>query len=424
MDINYRKTAENRLISDWTDLICELSNQSHSIAIGVFDSEAQLLEANQAMCFFLDTDCSKLQPKNSFINPEFSCFLTDKNKELVFDGLMTIGNYSDISYVVNAKVFRKNDRIMVYAETDILNLFEENKKMSVLNQEVNNLQRQLIKEKKNLQATLAELKETQQMLIHSEKMNAMGKLVAGVAHELNNPIAFVYSNLFSLEKYNAEVFDTIKQIERLIDQTGNQELIVSMSNLMKSNDLEYLKEDLTDLTKESKVGVERVRTIVEDLRRFSRLDESDLKQVDLIENIRSTISIVKAEISKKSIDFKFVSPDHLLVNCFPGQLNQAILNVLVNAIQAVEESGQVIVTVSVEKNTVIIEIKDNGDGIPDEIKTRIFEPFFTTKPVGSGTGLGLSITYKIIHDLHQGAIELDSTLHKGTKMKLLIPKKI
>ena len=424
MDINRSRLSENNLFPGWGDLICELSQQGQSVAIGIFNTEGLLLEGNPAMCYFLDINTKELNPKNQFINPPISTLLEQKANGLVFEGLLTIGNYYNASYVLQSKVFRKNDQILVYAEADVANLFEENKKMSTLNQEVNNLQRQLIKEKKTLQNTLAELRETQQMLIHSEKMNAMGKLVAGVAHEVNNPIAFVYSNLFSLDKYVAEVFDAIRQIEQQVESAGNQELSKSIARLREKNDLDYLEEDISAMTKESKNGIERVRTIVEDLRRFSRLDESNIKQVDLIENIRSTISIVKAEISNKKIDFKFESAEHLLVDCFPGQLNQAILSVLINAIQAVEEGGRVGISVFEEENDVVIEINDNGHGIPDEIKSRIFEPFFTTKPVGSGTGLGLSITDKIIRDLHKGTIEVESMLHIGTKIKLSIPQKI
>lgn len=416
--------SENNLISDWADLICDLSQKGYSVAIGIFNTNGQLLDANQAMYYFLATNPSELKPKNLFINPDFSFFLEEEHNDQVFEGLMTIGNYTDVSFVLQSRVFRRNNRILVCAEADVPDLFEQNKKMSFLNQEVNNLQRQLIKEKKQLQVALSELKETQQMLIHSEKMNAMGKLVAGVAHELNNPIAFVYSNLFSLDKYVAEVFDTIRQYEKAAELSGNQELIDAIRQLRKKSELDYLEEDISDITKVSKVGIERVKTIVEDLRRFSRLDESDLKQIDLIENIISTISIVRAEINNKKIDFKMDSPDHLFVDCFPGQLNQAILNVLINAIQAVEVGGRVRISVNEEVNNIVVEVSDNGSGIPDEIKTRIFEPFFTTKPVGSGTGLGLSITYKIIHDLHKGAIELESIVHHGTKFKLSIPKKI
>jgi len=414
----------NNLIHDWGDLICELSHQASSVAIGIFNTNGQLLDANRAMRYFWDIEIDGLKPKNQFVNPEFSTFVNKGSDKMVFEGLMTIGNFNDISYVLNAKVFRRKDLILVYAEADVPLLFDENNKMSALNQEVNNLQRQLIKEKKNLQATLAELKETQQMLIHSEKMNAMGKLVAGVAHELNNPIAFVYSNLFSLEKYIDQVFQSYVEVEELISKEASLELNHSIAEIREKNDMNYLSEDIVDIMKESKVGIERVKAIVEDLRRFSRLDESEIKQIDLIENIKSTVSIIRSELSRKNINFTLKSPDLLEVECYPGQLNQAILNVLINAVYAVEIDGKITLTVTVQGENICIAIEDNGCGIPEEIADRIFDPFFTTKPVGSGTGLGLSITYKIIHDLHRGLIEVKSEMDKKTIITLSIPKKI
>lgn len=416
--------SENNIISEWFGLICDLAQHGQSVAIGIFNPEGQLLEANPAMCYFLDTESSELKPKNLFINPEFSTFIIEKEEGIVFEGLLTIGNYIDLSYVLSAKVFRRNDLILVYAEADVAHLFEENSKMSTLNQEVNNLQRQLIKEKTNLQNTLSELKETQQLLIHSEKMNAMGKLVAGVAHELNNPIAFVYSNLFSIENYINEVFHSYQEVETLIGEKAGQELIGDVAGIRKKNDIDFLLQDLSEMTKESKVGIERVKNIVEDLRRFSRLDESDIKQINLFENIGSTISILKSEISLKNIDFQFVCPEDLMIECFPGQLNQAILNVLVNAVYAVEIGGHISLTVTEADKNICISVKDDGCGIQEEIKDRIFEPFFTTKPVGSGTGLGLSITYKIIHDLHHGFIEVESQPREGTNVKMLIPENV
>lgn len=414
----------NNLIHEWADLICELSHQASSVAIGIFNTNGQLLDANQAMRYFWDIEIDGLKPKNQFVNPGFSTFMNSGSDKMVFEGLMTIGNFNDISYVLNAKVFRRNDLILVYAEADVPLLFDENNKMSALNQEVNNLQRQLIKEKKNLQATLAELKETQQMLIHSEKMNAMGKLVAGVAHELNNPIAFVYSNLFSLEKYIDQVFQSYVEVEELISKETSLELNQSIAEIREKNDMDYLSEDIVEIVKESKVGIERVKAIVEDLRRFSRLDESEIKQIDLIESIKSTVSMIRSELSRKNINFTLESPDLLEVECYPGQLNQAILNVLINAVYAVEIDGEITLTVNGQGENICIVIEDNGCGIPKEIADRIFDPFFTTKPVGSGTGLGLSITYKIIHDLHRGSIEVKSEMDNKTIITLSIPKKI
>jgi len=329
----------------------------------------------------------------------------------------------DISYVLNSKVFRREAEIMVFAEADVPYLFEENKKMSILNQQVNNLQRQLIKEKKDLQNTVIELKETQQMLIHSEKMNAMGKLVAGVAHELNNPVSFVYSNIFSLEKYIAEIIQSYHELEELISKQAG-DLTATVAELREKNDLNYLLNDIVDMTRESKIGIERVKTIVEDLRRFSRLDESEIKQVDLIENIMSTISVTRSEIAQKNIQFNLSAPNRLQVECYPGQLNQAILNILINAVDAVDLGGNILMRVATDDKNVIIEVKDDGCGISKEILSRIFDPFFTTKPVGKGTGLGLSITYKIIHDLHHGNIEVVSEPGHGTNIRLSIPGKI
>jgi signal transduction histidine kinase len=225
-----------------------------------------------------------------------------------------------------------------------------------------------------------------------------------VSHEVNNPISFVNSNLHSLQNYIAEVYQSYVGVENLIGDSGNETLITETAQIRKKNDVDFLMDDITEMIKESKVGVKRVQDIVEDLRRFSRLDESNVKHIDLIENIRSTIAIAKAEINKKHIDFSFTAPKKLMVDCYPGQLNQAVLNVLINAIQAVDEGGVVALSVSRAGENVLIAISDNGPGIPAEIQQRIFDPFFTTKPVGSGTGLGLSITYKIICNLHRGSI--------------------
>lgn len=409
--------------SDWNDLICPLAQQGMSVAMGLFSLDGRLLSANGALCYYLDANPEELKPKNHFINPEFSAFNQEHHGELVFEGLMTLGNYLDVSYVLQAHVFRRGETILLYAELDAPSLIEDNNKMSQLNQEVNNLQRILIKEKKKLQDTLLDLKETQQMLIHSEKMNAMGKLVAGVAHELNNPISFVYSNLFTLESDIAAVFDAYSEIEKRIEESNHLSLIEAVATIRKKNDLDFVREDITDMTKESKIGIERVKTIVEDLRKFSRLDESEIKEVNLLENIRSTLTILRPELTKAEINFTLTVPD-IQVECYPGQLNQAILNVLINAIQAVETGGSISLTVQEEDDSIHLAVKDNGCGIPEAHKERIFEPFFTTKPVGSGTGLGLSITYTIIHDLHHGSIEVLSEPGQGCTVVLSIPKKV
>jgi two-component system NtrC family sensor kinase len=410
-------------LQEWDDLIREFLIKSRSMAVGVFDLSGQLLDANQAMCYFLDADLIEKQGVNSFVNPQFADFIKNTSSGLVFEGLLTIGNFGVTSYSLEAKVFRRNDTVFVMAEADVPQLFIENKKMSRLNQEVNNLQRQLIREKSNLQNTLKELKETQLMLVHSEKMNAMGKLVAGVAHEINNPIAFVYSNVFSLEKYISELVQSHVELEELVKTRTDQDFIGMVNEIREKYDLDFLVDDISDMTIQSKTGLERVKTIVEDLRKFSRLDEAEMKETDLIENILSTVGIAGLEFSKRNIHLKLETPEKLMIECFPGQLNQALLNVIVNAAQAIDANGNITISVVEDLANIQIKIADDGCGIPENIRSKIFDPFFTSKPVGSGTGLGLSITYKIITELHHGSIDVDSTVGQGSTFMLSIPKK-
>lgn len=410
---------------EWDKLINEMSMNSTSIAYGLFTPEGKLIFANSTMCHYLGTNITELQAQNNFINPNFEKIVTYKSSsDLVFEGLLTIGDYTNKHYVLNSKIFKRNNAYLVFAEADVFHLFEENGKMSSLNQEVNNLQRQLIKEKRTLQQTLNKLRETQQLLIHSEKMNALGQMIAGIAHEINNPIAFVTNNLYELEKYSQNFITAYHSLELEVEKNASQELKNSVQRIREENEIDYITEDMTEIISESKMGVERVKKIVEDLRKFSRLDEAEIKRIDLASTIDSTLTIVKSEIAKKNIQFSFDSTQKIMVDCYPGQLNQAILNVLVNAIQAVDNGGKILLQIKEEENQVMISVEDNGIGIPKQNMSKIFDPFFSTKPVGSGTGLGLSITDKIINDLHKGKIDVHSEVDKGTIFKLMIPKEI
>lgn len=411
-------------ISNWKQEIETLYKRNNSLGVGVFNKNGELLYANESMKLFLGYDDNTSRHTNSFVNPELVSLTKSIEEGLIFEGIITIGNFSDISYSFKGKAYKKKNELLIYCEADTSALFEQNKTMSNLNQEINNLQRQLIKEKKVLEKTLLELKETQQMLIHSEKMNAIGKLVAGVAHEINNPISFVYNNLFLLDNYIKDIVLVNDKINDLILKTNNNKLIDTVNKVKVKFEMDYLISDSFDITVETREGVERVKNIVKDLRTFSRLDESEIKNVSLVDSISSTISIIRPELSQKSISFDFSYENDIRLDCYPGQLNQSILNVLINSIQAVDENGLISIQLSEFKDYITITVKDNGCGIDEKIITRIFEPFFTTKPVGSGTGLGLSITYKIIVELHGGKLGVNSEEGLGTEILFTIPKSI
>ncbi len=406
------------LLSGWENELKSAFVDNNSLGIALFSLNGDLIFSNSAM----NSIYSGFN-KNSLLHPTFDEIIAQNEiNGIVYSGLLTIGQMNTVNTSIEVKIFKRNDNLLMVGGIDVAGLLEQNKVMHFLNQKVTNLQRQLMQEKSELEVTMRKLQETQQMLVQSEKMNALGKLVAGIAHEINNPISFVYSNLFSLKKNTEEIFSYLNDLDKLTNDNSSSTLANSIFEMKRANDIDFLVDDISDIVDESKMGIERVKNIVEDLRRFSRLDEAEIKQVEIISNIRSTISILMPEINSKNINFSFISPDSIIMECYPGQLNQALMNILINAIQAVDKGGKVDLIVRDENENLIIEVKDNGHGIPENIIDKIFDPFFTTKPVGSGTGLGLSITYKIITDLHKGSINVESKVENGTLFKISIPK--
>jgi two-component system, NtrC family, sensor kinase len=287
---------------------------------------------------------------------------------------------------------------------------------------------QVKQQAEQLAATLQELQQTQTQLIQSEKMSSLGQLVAGVAHEINNPVSFIYGNVQHAQEYTLDLMKILN-----LYQTGISESIIQKA--IQETDLDFIIEDLPKVLNSMKMGADRIREIVLSLRTFSRLDEATFKAVDLHDGIESTLLILehrlKAQPHRPQIQvIKHYDRNLPLVECYAGQLNQVIMNLLANAIDALETlmlerpEHQPTITITTcikEQDLVQISVADNGTGIPESVQQRLFDPFFTTKPVGKGTGLGLSISYQIITQTHQGTIQCLSVPEMGTEFVITLP---
>jgi two-component system NtrC family sensor kinase len=260
----------------------------------------------------------------------------------------------------------------------------------------------------------AQLQQAQRQLLQSEKLAAIGQLAAGVAHEINNPIGYVFSNIGALAGYVNDLLRLIRAYEKAGLSTPE------LDRLRCEIDIDFLAEDILSLIAESQDGIDRVKQIVHSLKDFSRADEGgDFVAADLRQCIESTLNVVNNEIKYRA-DVHKEFAELPLVPCRPSQINQVIMNLLVNAAQAMEQRGEITVRTALHEGGALIEVSDTGSGIPAEHLDRIFEPFFTTKPVGQGTGLGLSLSYGIVRD-HGGWIKAESELGRGTQFRIWLP---
>ncbi len=281
-----------------------------------------------------------------------------------------------------------------------------------------------------LEKAIADLQQAQSKLVQNEKMSALGEMVAGIAHEINNPVNFIHGNLRHLDEYTKDLLQLVETYQSYYPKPPEQ-----LQDEIEEIDLPFLMEDIQKLIVSTKNGSDRIKRIVRSLRNFSRLDEAEFKEADIHEGIESTLVILQHRLKTpdrgKLIEVKRDYGSLPLVKCYAGQLNQVVMNLLVNAIDALESKPieerwiriwtECIESEQPEEGRVLIHIADNGSGIPEEVQLRIFNPFFTTKPVGKGTGMGLSISYQIITQKHGGKLYCHSTLGEGTEFVIELP---
>ncbi|MBD2344245.1 ATP-binding protein [Anabaena subtropica] len=320
--------------------------------------------------------------------------------------------------------------------TDFVRLIIESRDRKIAEEALRQSEMQLRQQTQKLEEALFELKRTQTQMIQSEKMSSLGQLVAGVAHEINNPVNFIYGNI-------APAHDYIQDLLNLINlyQEYYPDPCPVIQSKIADIDLEFLIADLPKLLSSMKIGADRIREIVLSLRNFSRLDEAEYKAVDIHEGIDSTLLILENRLKAKpdypGIEIIKKYGNIPLVECYAGQLNQVFMNIITNAIDALEERDEKctqqeiqqfpgviqIHTEIINQNQIAIKIADNGLGIPENIKQRIFDPFFTTKEIGKGTGMGMSISYQIITKNHHGTLECISSPDQGAVFVMTIPLK-
>ena len=295
--------------------------------------------------------------------------------------------------------------------------------------EHHDLQKELVGKNNKLDKTLARLKTTQSQILQAEKMASIGQLAAGVAHEINNHIGFISSNLDALNDYMTD-FDTLLQhfqkLEKILKESNQENLsseikqqIQTVSDYEEEIEVDYLKDDIPELLKDCKEGTGRVGKIVGDLKSFAHPGNDEQMLVDINKGLVSTLNVVNNEIKYKATVTKDLG-EIPLVEGYPQKLNQVFMNILVNAAQSIKEKGEIKIVTKQKGKYVAVSISDNGCGIEKDHLSKIFDPFFTTKAIGAGTGLGMNIAYNIIEE-HKGKIDVKSQVGKGTVFTIILP---
>lgn len=345
-----------------------------------------------------------------------------------FDRILFVGNQQE-NTLTRPRLTRKDIEVLKMLSNQIAIAFQQIE----LYEQSQRSAREARDRARELRQTLKQLKNTQAQVIQNEKMSSLGHLVAGIAHEINNPISFIYGNVNYLKNYTEDLLDIFR-----IYQGSCSSLAPDLQEIIHEKDPDFIVEDMPKILDSIKIGAERIRAIVKDLQLFSRFDQSELKTVDIHEGLNSTLNILDHRLN--NIKTKKIYGNLPKIECYAGQMNQVFMNLMINAIDAIEEKNKrhaiktqfdhnvknrenllTIITEYKEKEAIFIYIRDNGIGMSETIRRKIFDPFFTTKPVGQGTGMGLSISYQIIAEKHKGTLQCTSILGEGTEFIIELP---
>jgi PAS domain S-box-containing protein len=410
------ETLESRVMERTETLGAILDSADQLIAM--ITPDGALMAINRIGAEFFGSTPARLSGQNLFdlLPPEFGIRLADQIAEVLASGRSSeidAANRGRIFHVTVYPVPGNPPRVVVYANDVTDKVAAEI--------ELRREREQLAKSLAHQRELNRKLEDAQNQLLQSEKMASLGQLAAGVAHELNNPIGFVRSNVTTLEGYLAGIFEILKAYDEKAAAALPEQDAAELASLKKQKDFDFVHEDIFQLLSESKDGLTRVQDIVQNLKDFSRVGGAGWGWADLHACIDSTLNIIWNEIKYKCTVVKNYDPALPQVYCIASQLNQVFMNLLVNAAHAIPEKGEIVITTEHDANgTVRIHVSDDGVGIPEENFAHLFEPFFTTKPIGKGTGLGLSIAYGIIGK-HHGSIDVASTVGKGTTFTVTLP---